>query len=184
MNAVTKQRQHLLIIDDNEAIHNDFAKIFACAEEHEDLAALDAELFGDDSADANQFQEYELSFASQGQEGLQVLKEALEKGVTFGAAFVDMRMPPGWDGVETIERLWEVDPDLQVVICTAFSDHSWDSIASRLGQTDKLLVLKKPFDEIEAVQLANALSEKRRLLDEDRRRMKQLEQELETNDPN
>ena len=75
-------------------------------------------------------------------------------------AFVDMRMPPGWDGVETIEHLWEVDPDLQVVICTAFSDHDWDEVIQRLTQSDKLLILRKPFDNIEVWQLANSLTQR------------------------
>jgi diguanylate cyclase (GGDEF)-like protein/PAS domain S-box-containing protein len=68
-----------------------------------------------------------------------------------------MRMPPGWDGVETIERLWQVDPRLQAVICTAYSDHSWATVRERLEARDRLLILKKPFDSIEALQLASTL---------------------------
>jgi diguanylate cyclase (GGDEF)-like protein/PAS domain S-box-containing protein len=75
-------------------------------------------------------------------------------------AFVDMRMPPGWDGVQTITKLWEVDPELQVVICTAYSDYSWEEILERLGVNDHLLLLKKPFDTAEVCQLACALTEK------------------------
>jgi signal transduction histidine kinase len=75
-------------------------------------------------------------------------------------AFVDMRMPPGWDGVETIERLWQVDPRLQVVICTAYSDTSWEEVLDRLDARDRLLILKKPFDNIEVRQLASALTAK------------------------
>ena len=178
---------HLLVIDDNPAIQSDFQKIFSRDQVDDDLMALDAELFGDDSALSKCPDRFELSFASQGKEGLEILRLASREKKTFGAAFIDMRMPPGWDGVETIEHLWEVDPDLQVVICTAFSDHSWESIVNRLGRTDKLLVLKKPFDEIEAIQLATALCEKRRLLEQDRQRMRNLknvvrtrESELET----
>ncbi|MCA9135953.1 MAG: response regulator [Planctomycetales bacterium] len=171
---------HLLVIDDNEAIHSDFAKIFSRDQMDADLLALDADLFGDSPAITGHSRTYHLSFASQGQQGLEILQQATEDGITFGVAFVDMRMPPGWDGVQTIEHLWQVDPDLQVVICTAFTDHSWDAIAARLGHTDKLLVLKKPFDEIEAVQLVTSLCEKRRLLDEDRRRMQDLKNVVKT----
>ncbi len=172
--------QHLLVIDDNEAIHADFAKIFLRRERDEDLAALDAELFGEEASLESDMPEYELSFASQGCDGYDLLRQAAESGKRYGAAFVDMRMPPGWDGVETIEHLWQVDPDLQVVICTAFSDHSWDTIAERLGRTDKLLILKKPFDEIEVVQLATSLCEKRRLLDRDRKRIENLSNTVKT----
>jgi two-component system sensor histidine kinase/response regulator len=75
-------------------------------------------------------------------------------------AFVDMRMPPGWDGLETIEHLWYVDPDIQIVICTAYSDHPWEDVSRRIGDTDKLLILMKPFNSIEVVQLARSLTKK------------------------
>jgi diguanylate cyclase len=78
----------------------------------------------------------------------------------YAVAFVDMRMPPGWDGLETIERLWMADAGLQVVICTAYSDQPWDEIRDRIGRTDKLLILQKPFNSVEVLQLATALSRK------------------------
>ena len=69
-------------------------------------------------------------------------------------------MPPGWDGVETIQQIWKVDPRLQIVICTAHSDYSWDQVLGALGVEDRLLLLKKPFDNIEVAQLASALTTK------------------------
>jgi len=77
---------------------------------------------------------------------LAAVREAVRAARPFAVAFVDVRMPPGWDGVETTCRLWEADPDLQVVICTAYSDHSWDEMIARLGTSDRLVILKKPFD--------------------------------------
>src|ERR1051326_1170424 len=71
-----------------------------------------------------------------------------------------MRMPPGWDGIETIEKIWKKDPSLEIVICTAYSDHSWADVLRRLGRTDRLLILKKPFDTVEVSQLACSLTEK------------------------
>ena len=65
----------------------------------------------------------------------------LEQGRPFALAFIDMRMPPGWDGLETIEHLWTVDPDVQVVICTAYSDYSWSDMLTRLGRSDQLEAL-------------------------------------------
>ena len=55
-------------------------------------------------------------------------------------------------------RIWKEFPDLQIVICTAYSDYSWDEIAKAIGNTDQVLVLKKPFDNIEVLQMAHALS--------------------------
>ena len=89
-----------------------------------------------------------------------MVQNALQAGIPYALAFVDVRMPPGWDGVETIAHLWRVHPNLQVVVCTAYSDYSWNDIQRRLGHQDNLLILKKPFDNIEVIQLAHALSRK------------------------
>jgi signal transduction histidine kinase len=149
----------LLIIDDNEAIHEDIRKILRPATALEDgLAEEEAILFGAQPSDAPKF---ELDSAYQGQEGLQILRASLEKQQRYSCAFVDVRMPPGWDGIETITHLWKVDPGLPVVICTAYTDYSWDDIVKRLGRSDNYVILKKPFDNIEVLQLAYALSAKR-----------------------
>jgi len=89
-----------------------------------------------------------------------------------------VRMPPGWDGIETISRIWEADPDIQVVLCTAYSDYSWDEIAGRLGSTDRLVILKKPFDAVEVLQLASALTEKWALLQRVKSEFQNLEQRV------
>ncbi len=88
---------------------------------------------------------FEVDSAFQGKEGLQKVQAALAEGDPYALAFVDMRMPPGWDGIETIGHLWEADPQLQVVICTAYSDYSWNDMHRHLGNSDSLLILKKPF---------------------------------------
>ena len=78
-----------------------------------------------------------------------MVEEAMRSGQPFSMAFVDVRMPPGWNGIETIQHLWKVDPDLKVVICTAYSDYSWREIIEQLGVTDRFLILQKPFDGVE-----------------------------------
>lgn len=172
----------LLVIDDNASIHEDFRKILGSTSEAEDVSSLDAAeaaLFGEDAPLKVQSRtSFELSSAYQGQEGLEMVTKALQNGKPFELAFVDIRMPPGWDGVETTARIWEVDPDIQIVICTAYSDYSWDEMIRRIGQTHRLLILKKPFDPVEVMQLANALSEKWHLLKETRRNTAELEQRV------
>ena len=155
---LTKNRS-LLVIDDHEAIHRDFRKIL-CAQSSARIDELEAELLGDATAARAAHAPFEIDSAMQGEEGYRKLVAARDAGNPYSVAFVDMRMPPGWDGVETIARLWSADPHLQVVICTAHSDYSWREIVERLGETDQLLILKKPFDEIEVRQLALALVEK------------------------
>jgi len=155
----TAHNRRILLIDDMPAIHEDFHKILMPqTAERAALSAVEAALFGDEPKAAAAT--FELESAYQGQEGLAKVQAALQAGRPYALAFVDMRMPPGWDGVETIERLWQADERLQVVICTAFSDHSWDTVLARLDVRDRLLILKKPFDTIEVCQLANTLCAK------------------------
>ena len=158
----------VLVIDDNRAIHDDFKKI---------LCPLKIQPFPweDDLRSKPKPLEFELTSAYQGEEGLAFVQEALRAARPFAVAFVDMRMPPGWDGMETASRLWEADPDLQIIICTAYADYSWNEILTNLGRSDRLLILKKPFDVIEVRQMANAMSEKWRLLMQSRSQVGELE---------
>lgn len=150
----------ILVIDDNAAIHEDFRKILA-ADAATEVALEDAEslLFGDAVA-PTLHATYSLDFALQGRLAVDIAERARMQDRPFALAFVDMRMPPGWDGLETIEHLWEKDPDVQVVICSAHSDYDWMDVVERLGHSDKLLILKKPFEPIEVLQCASALSRK------------------------
>ncbi|MBK9991381.1 MAG: response regulator [Verrucomicrobia bacterium] len=167
----------ILVIDDTPAIHEDFRKIFAPPLAAANSARIDdlAAAIFDSRGQLTVKPEVRLDFAFQGQEGVELVRNAVDAGQPFTVAFVDMRMPPGWDGLDTIPRLWEADPHLQVVICTAFSDHGWPAISKRLGPSDKLIILKKPFDEIEVLQLTQALSEKWRLTAAAALRLDQLE---------
>jgi len=176
MNKLSPERnRRVLIIDDNRAIHDDFRKILSPA--NATAAALDATetaLFGS-PANAVQSPEFQVDSAYQGEEGVQLAKAARTAGRPYALAFVDVRMPPGLDGVETTRKLWELDPDLQVVLCTAYSDYTWAEMFEKLGQQDGLLILKKPFDGVEASQLAHALTEKWWLHQETRQKMEELE---------
>ncbi len=151
--------RRVLVIDDNTAIHDDFRKTLSRQSHRADLDDDEALLFGTTPVES-QLREFEIDTASQGHIGLAMVEAALREGRPYQLAFVDMRMPPGWDGVETISRLWQADPAIQVVICTAYSDYSWDQIVQKLGVTDRLLILKKPFDDVEVCQLASAMTGK------------------------
>lgn len=150
----------LLLVDDNPAIHADFRKILCPATPNNERAVeLETILFAD-APKAATSASFDLDSAHQGQEALAMLQVALAEDRPYALAFVDVRMPPGWDGIETIGRLWEVDPRLQVVVCTAYSDYSWEEMHSKVGHSDNLVLLKKPFDKVEVQQLAHALTRK------------------------
>lgn len=151
-----RANRRILIVDDTASIHQDFRKIL-CADPNGEpsLESLEETLFG---TTPKARQAYELDSAYQGQEALALVNKALADQAPYALAFIDMRMPPGWDGLQTIEQLWEVDPRLQIALCTAYSDYSFEAIEARLKYNDQLLILKKPFDHLEIRQMASALT--------------------------
>jgi signal transduction histidine kinase/BarA-like signal transduction histidine kinase len=180
--SVPEKNRRILLIDDNHAIHDDFTRILRPRDEsHKGLEDLEAELFGA-PAGGKLVEEnyYHLDSAYQGQEGIDKVAKSIATGKPYAMAFVDVRMPPGIDGVEALERIWKIDPDLQAVLCTAYSDYSWEEVIKRLGMSDRLLILKKPFDNIEVRQMANTLTEKWSLFQQTHARLQNLEQAVAT----
>ncbi len=167
----------ILIVDDNAAIHEDFRKILlGYQSRNASLDAAEAVLFSDKNAERPATAELRVDSAFQGREALGKVEQALAERQPYAMAFVDVRMPPGWDGIETIEHLWRADPTLQVVVCTAYSDYSWDKMIERLGVSDNLVLLKKPFDNVEVLQLSHALTKKWLVTRQALLRMDDLEQ--------
>ena len=159
-NSSQARNNRILLIDDNPMIHEDFLKILCSpANSPGALDGLMEQVFGESEKKQVQI-EFEVASVFQGDEGLQKVERSLAAGRPYAVAFVDLRMPPGWDGVKTISEIWARDPALQVVICTAYSDYSWQEIIARLGSSDQLVILKKPFDSIEVLQLAHAMTQK------------------------
>lgn len=164
----------ILIVDDNPDIHQDYRKILTPEAVAGGLRDLESQVFGirDDRAEPER---YEVDSAYQGAEALEMVKASLRESRPYALAFVDMRMPPGWDGLETIERLWEIESEIQVVICTAYSDHSREDIIARLGFAHRLVILKKPFDTSEVAQLTYAMTAKWRATRQAQLKMSELE---------
>ena len=149
----------ILVVDDNPEIHNDFKKILDDQESVDEHFSELAELFGDSSVDVAGLN-VEIDSAFQGEEAIEMVRQSVREGRPYSLAFVDVRMPPGLDGIETTQRLWEIDPEIQIVICSAYSDYSWQEIVHQLKHSDQFLILKKPFESIEVRQLANALHQR------------------------
>lgn len=154
------EKRRILVVDDQLAIHDDYRKIIGLNRRCDELSNVEAQLFGGNAQAAEHWNDYEVDCASNGQEGIQLVRQSLEKGRPYAVAFVDIRMPPGIDGVATIKCMWAVDPDILIVLCSAYSDYSWDDISYALGRSDRFLILRKPFDNIEVRQCAAALSER------------------------
>ncbi len=158
---VDVRRFRVLVVDDLPAIHADFRKVLGAAEP-DAIAQLEADVLGQAEAPHRTAApiEFEIDDALQGAEGVERVRRAAEASRPYALAFVDMRMPPGQDGLQTVLDIWSIDPRVQVVICSAFSDYSWSDIIGATGETDQLVILRKPFDPIEVLQLAHALTKK------------------------
>jgi signal transduction histidine kinase len=171
----TGKNRRVLVVDDNPAIHHDIRRILVPERSSSiPLEEAEAAVFGMDLENSPAFQ-FEMECAHQGQDGLELVREAVLANRPFALAFIDVRMPPGWDGIETTSRIWQVDPDIQVVICTAYSDYSWGDTLQKLQQADRFLILKKPFDNVEVRQLAAALTEKWWLLRQSQNQVHELQ---------
>ncbi|MCU1763320.1 EAL domain-containing protein [Pseudomonas sp. 14P_8.1_Bac3] len=172
-----RTNRRILIVDDTPSIHDDFRKILGeDTEDEQSLAGTEEMLFGTPKVERQTFL---LDSAYQGQEALELVKRAKAEGRPYALVFTDMRMPPGWDGLETIEQLWKADPHLQIALCTAYSDYTWEAMAERLEFGDQLLVLKKPFDSLEIRQMASALTWKWQMAQDAAMKVLSLEQTIE-----
>ncbi len=156
----------ILIIDDEQAMHDSYAQSFRPRDTAagEELSAMAAELFGDDDAVptpapavADACAQFELTHRMQGLDGVAAVESALTLGLPYAVAFIDVRMPPGIDGKETARRIRALDPDINIVIVTGYSDFSPLDISRAAGPADKIFYIAKPFEVEEVVQTATAL---------------------------
>ncbi len=159
--------KRILLVDDNIDIHEDFRKVLGPGGSiSKDDKTLELENFlFEDSGESNKQPTvartaYEIDDALQGEEAIKMVETAEKEGRQYSLIFMDVRMPPGIDGIQTIQRIWKNFPNIEVVICTAYSDYSWDEIIKKLGETDHLLFMKKPFDAVSVKQIALALTKK------------------------
>lgn len=167
-NSDQRAKHRILVIDDTPGVLEDFRKIL-CLDRasNSQLEAQEFLLFGESNPLKGQ-SEFQIDFARQGQEGMARVFHAIQEGCPYELVFLDVRMPPGWDGIEVAPRLLMADPDLFIVICTAYSDYTWEEMFARLGGSDRVFFLKKPFERIEVLQFAHSLTKRRSRKDDGR----------------
>ncbi len=181
MNMTEPTTTRVLVADDEAAILDIYRRVLggagAAATAASPLDDLTSRLFGGTApASAAPPVRFEVVTCGQGDQAVQLAREALTAGRPFAIAFLDVRMPPGPDGVATAAQLRALDPDLQIVIVTGFSDVAPREIAARVAPIDKLLYVQKPFTTFEIEHCAHALSAKWRR----ERELCQLNLELES----
>lgn len=153
-----KMDKHILIIDDDIDIFHAFQAVLS----PESLASRQkmAELLKRPVASAaSSSTGFTLHYASQGEDGFRMVERSLATEPPFAMAFVDIRMPPGWDGVKTAASIRTIDPNIIIVMITAYADRSQEDILASIGTPEKLLFLRKPFDPDTVRQLASSLTD-------------------------
>lgn len=151
--------RRVLVIDDQPAIHEDFRKILVGDAEPTELDAMEAAVFGTRPPEGRRIR-FDMDSAYQGAEAIEKIRQARAEKHPYALVFVDVRMPPGFDGVETLARIFDDDQDIQAVLCTAYADWSWSAVAERIDNEGRFLILKKPFDAAEVRQMAAAMTMK------------------------
>ncbi len=183
-----QQNRRILIVDDQQDLREQLAKLLLRSGKTNETASLVQGIRArlgkqseptEDAAAASvkkiTDQEYEVDTAAQGEEAFEMVKKALDQGQPYAMMFTDMRMPPGWDGLETAKRIREIDPYIEIVIMTAFADHDQKVVAQTVGTPHKLLYIKKPFQSEEIFQLALSLTAKWNFEETERIRKEWLE---------
>ncbi len=179
MNDPTARNNRILIVDDQEQIHADYRKILVLEDvATREFVSAEADFFGE-AATTRSLPEYEIESAYQGTEAVDLIEAACAARRPYAMAFMDVRMPPGIDGVETTRRVFEVDSEIQIVISTAYADYAWEDIYGEFGSNDRMLFLRKPFDTVEVHQVASTLTEKWTLARRANLRLDELESLVE-----
>ena len=164
------QVNRLLIVDDHPRIHDAFEKIFSTwkndpkgQKRHSIAASLNTSneiLNRQFLASQRALPDFSLIHAHNGEDAIKLVRDLYEQDEFLSVAFIDIIMPGGINGIQTAEALWEIDPNLHIVICTGDRSQQLESALDSLHHQDQLFILKKPFDTVEVRQLAISLSGK------------------------
>lgn len=172
MNHLPSPRQEpirILIVDDEQSVRDAYAQVFAGPQqrsEQKTLAEMRARLFNNqdvgapEGAAADLGSQFSVQFCAGAEQAVEACRLACAADQRFHVAFIDMRMPPGPDGLWAAERIRAIDGDIEIVICTAFSDVDIASVRQRVQPADKLFYLQKPFSSHGVLALALALGHK------------------------
>jgi signal transduction histidine kinase len=179
MEKFGKKNFRVLIVDDIEDIHTDIRKILSWGPAPaSNLQRLESALFDSAAAAVATLPKLRIDSAYQGAQAIEMVKAAQSAQDPYHLIFMDVRMPPGMDGVEAAQTIWQIQPDVGVVICTAYSDYSIDAILGKLGISDKLLFLTKPFSAAVLKQSAVTMLRKWDLDHQLQAQMKNLEERV------
>jgi len=155
----------VLVVDDEEALIDDYRHILLSSssrQRSEEFADLERDLFGAVAED-EEFPAVDLVTARQGQEAVNAVAGSLEQGNPISIAFIDLRLPPGINGLATAAKIRELNPTIQIVIVSAYSDLKISDLGKSVPPADRIFFIQKPFHAVEIQQFVIALSAKWKL---------------------
>jgi diguanylate cyclase (GGDEF)-like protein len=155
----------VLVVDDELGIREAFCEALASPTERSgsrEVERLRARLFDRELRAVDSRATFDVHTADRAEAGVEAVRALATSGQRFDVAFLDMRMPPGPDGIWTASAMRALDPDLDIVIATAYSDVDPAEISDRIPPVDKLFYVQKPFHAHEVRQLAVAIGSKAR----------------------
>jgi len=172
----------ILVADDEQSILELYEQVLSPEGTHQmgysEMEELEDDLFGKNISKKSEFV-FELETCRQGDEAVKAIKRSLEENRPFTVAFLDVRMPPGPDGVWAAEQIRALDPNIEIVIVTGYSDVDPKNISHRIPPAHKLLYIQKPFHPQEIFQFASAFGSKWQMERKLRKYHKDLEKQVE-----
>lgn len=179
MLQTSRQSHAILVVDDNESIHHDFDRILGRHQSAEDLARYEAAFYGQAAEADTVPYGFQVDHALQCDVAVSMVQQAVACNQPYAVAFIDVTVTTAGDDFALVDGLWQADPDLSIVICTASLQCSREELDSRVTRPGQLLILRKPFDTLEVTQLASALSSQRSQRQAVQRQVTELQQQIE-----
>ena len=154
-----KNSNRILVIDDNEHVRDIVKSIVKKADKKsEKMDSIKKSLFDKEEEKQDVPIEFRIDEASQGTEAIEMAKQAFNEGDPYFLVISDVRMPPGIDGIETITGIRKIDPDIAIIIISAYNDYSDEQLVSKFG-AERLLFLVKPFHAKDIVKFILSIKE-------------------------
>ncbi|MBW7997762.1 MAG: response regulator [Candidatus Glassbacteria bacterium] len=85
---------------------------------------------------------HEAEYAKNGTQAIEMYEQAKDSGQPFDVVILDLTIPGGMGGRETIEKLREIDPDVRAIVASGYSN---DPVMSEPEKHGFRGVVPKPY---------------------------------------
>jgi len=155
-----KLTNRVLVVDDDAMLIGEYLRCLGEDFEPDSatttLGDLEKVLFGEETDERGAIA-FEVHSRNQGEAAVEAVQLATLKGEPFAIVFLDIRMPPGMDGMEAAKQIRDIDENVNIVLVTGSLSADPDNLGKQIPPADKIFFFKKPFHAVECRQLAAAL---------------------------